>query len=78
MTKWTVADIRSLRGRLAVVTGANSGIGWHTALELARAGGDVILASRTEVKGCDAVDRIRRQLPQARVRAEILDLASLR
>ncbi len=78
MTKWTMGDIPSLQGRLAVVTGANSGIGWHTALELARAGSEVILASRTESKGRDAVDRIRQQLPQARVRAEILDLASLR
>ena len=78
MTKWALADIPSLHGRLAVVTGANSGIGWHTALELARAGSEVILASRTEAKGRDAVDRIRRQLPQARVRAEVLDLASLR
>ena len=78
MTKWTMADIPSMQGRLAVVTGANSGIGWHTAFELARAGSEVILASRTEAKGCDAVDRIRRQLPQARVRAEVLDLASLR
>ena len=59
MTKWTLADIPSLHGRLAVVTGANSGIGWHTALELARAGSEVILASRTESKGRDAVDRIR-------------------
>ena len=78
MMKWTPADIPSLHGRLAVVTGANSGIGWHTALELARAGSEVILASRTEAKGRDAVDRIRRQLPQAKVRAEALDLASLR
>ena len=54
MTKWTMADIPSLHGRLAVVTGANSGIGWHTALELARAGSEVILASRTEAKGRDA------------------------
>jgi NADP-dependent 3-hydroxy acid dehydrogenase YdfG len=37
MAKWTVADIPSQRGKLAVVTGANSGIGWNTALELARA-----------------------------------------
>ena len=58
MTKWTIADIPSLQGKLAVVTGANSGIGWHTALELARAGAQVILASRTESKGSDAVDRI--------------------
>src|ERR1700694_2027230 len=78
MTKWALADIPSLHGKLAVVTGANSGIGLHTALELARAGSEVILASRTEAKGRDAVDRIRRQLPQGRGRAEELHLASLR
>ena len=78
MAIWTVANIPSQQGKLAVVTGANSGIGWHTALELARAGGEVILAARTEGKGRDAVDRIRVQIPQARVRFEILDLASLR
>jgi len=61
-----------------VVTGANSGIGWHTALELARAGAEVILAARTEAKGRDAVERIRREISQAKVRAEVLDLASLR
>jgi NAD(P)-dependent dehydrogenase (short-subunit alcohol dehydrogenase family) len=78
MAKWTVADIPTLKGKLAVVTGANSGIGWHTALELARAGGEVILTARTEAKGRDAVERIRRELPQAGVRYELLDLASLR
>src|ERR1700730_1712624 len=78
MTKWALADIPSLHGRLAVVTGANSGIGWHTALELAQAGSEVILASRTEAKGRDAVGRIRHDVPQAKVQAEVLDLASLR
>jgi NAD(P)-dependent dehydrogenase (short-subunit alcohol dehydrogenase family) len=60
------------------VTGANSGIGWETALELARAGAEVILTARTRAKGEDAVDRIRRELPQATVRFELLDLASQR
>src|SRR5450755_3596030 len=78
MAKWTAADLPSQQGKLAVVTGANSGIGWHTALELARAGCEVILAVRTEAKGLDAVKRIERELPQAKVRAELLDLASLR
>jgi NAD(P)-dependent dehydrogenase (short-subunit alcohol dehydrogenase family) len=78
MATWTVSDIPSQRGKLAVVTGANSGIGWNTALELARAGAEVILTARTKAKGQDAVDRIRRQLPQARVRFELLDLASQR
>ena len=77
MEKWTVADIPSQTGNLAVVTGANSGIGRHTALELARAGSEVILAVRTEAKGRETVELIRRQLPQANVRAEVLDLASL-
>jgi NAD(P)-dependent dehydrogenase (short-subunit alcohol dehydrogenase family) len=61
-----------------VVTGANSGIGWLTAPELARAGSEVILATRTEATGRDAVDRIRQEVTQAKVRAEALDLASLR
>src|SRR5208337_2586613 len=47
-------------------------------LELARAGAEVILPVRTEAKGRDAVEKIRRELPQASVRAEVLDLASLR
>ena len=76
--KWTIADIPPQTGKIAVVTGANSGIGWHTALALARVGGEVILAARTEAKGRDTVERIRRELPHAKVRAEVLDLASLR
>jgi len=78
MAKWTVADIPSQSGRIALVTGANSGIGWNTTLELARAGGEVVMTARTEAKGKDAVARIRKELPAAKVRFEILDLASLR
>jgi NAD(P)-dependent dehydrogenase (short-subunit alcohol dehydrogenase family) len=78
MANWTVAEIPSQRGKLAVVTGANSGIGWNTALELARAGGEVILTARTEAKGNDAVARIKQEVPSAKARFERLDLASLR
>lgn len=74
---WTTAEIPSQRGRLAVVTGANSGIGWRAALELARAGAEVILTVRSEAKGRDAVERVRREVSQANVRWELLDLASL-
>jgi NAD(P)-dependent dehydrogenase (short-subunit alcohol dehydrogenase family) len=76
MTKWTVKEIPSLKGKLTVVTGANSGIGWHTALELVRAGSEVILTARTDLKGQEAVDRIRLEIPAARVRFGLLDLAS--
>src|SRR5271167_4488182 len=75
MAKWTVADIPSQKGRVAVVTGANSGIGWDTALELARAGGEVVMTARTEAKGQDAVARVRKEVPTAKVRFERLDLA---
>ena len=75
--KWSISDIPPQYGKLAIVTGANSGLGWHIAFQLARAGSDVILAVRSEDKGRAAVERIREQLPQVKVRAEILDLASL-
>ena len=78
LVNWNVTDIPSQMGRVSVVTGANSGIGWHTALELARAGSDVILTVRSKDKGRTAIERIRRLLPRARVRAELLDLADLK
>src|SRR5580693_7404223 len=78
MAKWTVAEIPSQRGRVAVVTGANSGIGWHTAVELARAGAEVVMAARNEAKGQEAVERVLHEVPRAKVRFERLDLASLR
>ena len=78
MPAWTISEIPSLAGKLAVVTGANSGIGWHTALELARAGAEVILSVRTREKGAEAAVRVLREVPKARVRAEVLDLASLK
>jgi NAD(P)-dependent dehydrogenase (short-subunit alcohol dehydrogenase family) len=74
-TPWTANKIPSQQGRRVVITGANSGIGFHTALELARHGAEVILPARTETKAHDAVDRIRAEVPDAKVLAEILDLA---
>lgn len=76
MAKWTAADIPSQRGRSVVVTGTG-GLGYETALELARAGGDVIIAGRNPEKGAMAIAGIRRDDPSATVRFEHLDLASL-
>jgi Dehydrogenases with different specificities (related to short-chain alcohol dehydrogenases) len=76
MTRWTASDIPSQHGRTAVVTGTG-GLGFEGALELARAGGDVIIAGRNPRKGADAVEKIREFAPQATISFERLDLASL-
>ncbi|QIG97017.1 MULTISPECIES: SDR family oxidoreductase [unclassified Bradyrhizobium] len=77
MTGWSTADIPRQRGRTAVITGATGGLGYETALALARAGANVVLTGRNGAKGQDALARIRAQLPDAAVTYETLDLASL-
>ncbi|KFC69762.1 putative oxidoreductase/Short-chain dehydrogenase [Devosia sp. LC5] len=77
MVKWTASEIPSQKDRLAVVTGTG-GLGFEDALALARAGGEVIIAGRNPQKGAEAVDRIRSDIPSAKLRFERLDLASLR
>ena len=74
---WGVADVPSLAGKLAVVTGATGGLGYENALELARAGAEVVVAGRNNDKGADAVRKIKTSVTPARVRFEKVDLASL-
>jgi NAD(P)-dependent dehydrogenase (short-subunit alcohol dehydrogenase family) len=74
---WTTSNIPNLSGKLAVVTGATGGLGLDTALGLAGAGAEVILAGRNPAKGRDAESLIRGRRPDAKVRFELLDLASL-
>ncbi|MGV0605001.1 SDR family oxidoreductase [Mycolicibacterium sp. XJ1904] len=69
--------VPDLSGRLAVVTGANSGLGFGLARELSAAGADVILAVRNHTKGEAAIAQIRQAVPQASTRVAQLDLASL-
>ena len=61
----------------AIVTGANSGIGWWTAAELARHGAHVTLAVRDEARGADAATRIEGLAPSGAVEVMLLDLADL-
>jgi NAD(P)-dependent dehydrogenase (short-subunit alcohol dehydrogenase family) len=77
MTDWTTADIPSLDGRTAVITGATGGLGYETALALAGAGATVVLTGRSDVKGRNALQAIRRQFPDAKTSYETLDMANL-
>lgn len=75
--QWTIRDMPTLGGRTAVVTGANSGLGYVTALELAREGAEVVLACRSERRGRQALERMRAEAPEARLELRSLDLADL-
>jgi NAD(P)-dependent dehydrogenase (short-subunit alcohol dehydrogenase family) len=77
MGKWTTADIPDQTGRTAVVTGANTGLGYETATALAAKGAHVVLAVRNIEKGKAAADLIARAHPGASVAIQELDLTSL-
>src|SRR6476619_6878178 len=73
----TQAEISSQLHRTAVVTGATGGLGYETALALAKAGSEVILTGRDDRKGRSAIEKISREVTSAKVSYEHLDLASL-
>src|SRR5215469_7522319 len=75
--KWTSEDVPGQHGRLAVVTGANTGLGFESALVLATRGASVVLAVRDTEKGKAAAARIAATAPGADVMVQHLDLASL-
>jgi len=72
-----VAEIPSQTGRTAVVTGATGGLGYETALALAKAGAEVILTGRDDQKGRSALEKISREVIGAKLSFEHLDLANL-
>ncbi|MFG1497097.1 SDR family oxidoreductase [Saccharospirillum sp. HFRX-1] len=76
MAHWTQDNIPNLAGRLAVITGTG-GIGFETALAMARAGASVVIAGRDPAKGAAAVKTIKQAVPSARLDFGQLDLANL-
>ncbi|MCL2846738.1 MAG: oxidoreductase [Firmicutes bacterium] len=77
ITKWTANDIPDQTGRVAIVTGSNTGLGFEVALELAARGAHVIMAVRSVERGSAARDRIIEQHPNATITVQELDLSSL-
>lgn len=74
---WNLADMPSQSGRIFLVTGGTSGIGYESAKALAAAGAQVVIAANNPARGEQAVARIRQEIPGARVQFEALNLADL-
>ncbi len=77
MPDWSVSDMPDQTGRVAVVTGASSGIGAEAAVALAAKGAQVVLAVRNQGRGDAVRNRILRRWPAAKVSVELADMASL-
>ena len=67
MSKWSEADVPDQSGRVAIVTGANTGLGYDTARVLAEHGAHVVMAVRDTAKGDAAVAQLTGAVPQANV-----------
>jgi len=74
---WTANKIPDLSGKVIIVTGANSGIGYESARELTRKGAEVIVASRDSVKAERSILNIKEEIPGAKLEFIELNLANL-
>ncbi|TVU90882.1 SDR family oxidoreductase [Vreelandella titanicae] len=74
---WSLADMPSQKGRIFLVTGGTSGMGYEDAKALAAAGAQVVIAARNPERGQEAIDQIKQEVPDAQVTFEPFDLADL-
>jgi len=77
MANALVATVPDLSGKLVIVTGANSGLGFGLTRRLSAAGADVVMAIRNRAKGEAAIEEIRTTVPDAKLSIKSLDLSSL-
>ena len=75
--RWDEGMMGDQSGKVAVVTGCNTGIGYYMARALASKGASVIMACRDSAKGGDARDKILQEFPGSEVSVSVLDLADL-
>src|SRR4030042_3233632 len=76
--KWRAAEIPDLKGSTVLITGANSGLGFHETRAIADRGATVVMGCRDKAKGEGAVKKIREAVPGAKLVLMHLDLASLK
>ncbi|ANF57590.1 SDR family oxidoreductase [Halotalea alkalilenta] len=74
---WSLADMPAQNGRIFLVTGGTSGMGYEDAKALAAAGAQVVIAARNPQRGEEAIARIKQEVPEAQLQFEALDLANL-
>lgn len=78
MTNWTKNNIPDLNGKVFIITGANSGLGYESSLALAEKGATVIMACRNLERAQRSLDAIKQAVPSAKLELMKLDLASLK
>ncbi|GLO62653.1 putative short-chain dehydrogenase/reductase [Vibrio sp. MACH09] len=74
---WTRTDIPDLSNKIAIVTGGNTGLGFQSALELAKSGCYTIITCRDEHKASSAIAELKRQCPQAQAEYMLMDLTDI-
>lgn len=77
MANWTTDNIPDQSGRVIIVTGANSGLGYETTLALAQKNATVVMACRNQTKGAEARDQVLAKVSHAQVDLMALDLGDL-